>query len=300
MAAVNEMVTWDEGDIRDLAHLHKAVARHSPEIVFHLAAQSLVRKSYEAPISTFDTNVIGTANVLEASRHSSSVRTVVIVTSDKCYENADHSLRAFVEDDPLGGQDPYSASKACAELVVTAFRSVSKLKIATARAGNVIGGGDWAVDRLVPDLIRALSHGEPALIRNPSSVRPWQHVLEPLAGYLALAEHLHADAIRGGAWNFGPAVDGTLVVSALADEVCRLWGDGASWALAPGSHPQEARYLTLDATKAREQLAWKPKLDWRATLDWTVRWYKAVIAGASARAETLRQLHAYSELVDEV
>jgi CDP-glucose 4,6-dehydratase len=276
------------GDIRDGASLDRAMQEFAPEVVFHMAAQPLVRNSYQDPIGTFETNVLGTARVLDAVRRTASVRAVVSVTTDKCYENKEW-IWPYRETDPLGGYDPYSASKACAEIVSASFRQsffpVQQLRqpgghevaIATARAGNVIGGGDWSTDRLLPDLVRGFLSGGPVRIRRPHAIRPWQHVLEPLHGYLTLAEKLLSpEAARfATAYNFGPTEDDARPVAWIADRTTSFWGDGASWMLDedPNS-PHEATFLKLDASRARHDLLWKPRLDLETALDWLVQWYR--------------------------
>jgi CDP-glucose 4,6-dehydratase len=289
------------GDIRDAACLDKALLEFAPEVLFHLAAQPLVRLSYDDPILTYETNVIGTARVLDAVRRSSSVRAVVSVTTDKCYENKEW-LWGYRETDTLGGYDPYSSSKACAELVSAAYRqsyfAKNKIALATARAGNVIGGGDWAVDRLIPDLVRGFQQGKPVSIRKPGAIRPWQHVLEPLRGYLTLAEKLLGDdASRyATAYNFGPSEDDARPVEWIADRMAEAWGDGAAWFQDgdPGMH--EAGYLKLDASRARAELGWAPKLDLAQALDWSVRWYRAHSAGQDMATITTQQIRDYEAL----
>jgi len=291
-------------DIRNRARLLAAMEMSRPEVVFHLAAQPLVRRSYEVPALTFETNVIGTVNLLEAVRALSSVRAVVIVTSDKCYQNREWPW-AYREEDSLGGRDPYSASKACTEIVAEAYgRSFLQsgcrdVGFATTRAGNVIGGGDWSADRLVPDAIRALQAEIPLVVRNPSSIRPWQHVLEPLAGYLVLAERLYEDGGRfSGAYNFGPGEDGAITTSEIADLAIRLWGSGSWQAAMPREEaPHEARYLRLDAGKARQILGWRPRLNVAQALELTVAWYReAAKADADMFAFSGRQIALYMEL----
>ena len=281
-------------DLRDAAAVRDALAGFTPDIVLHLAAQALVRRGYEAPVATFAINLMGTVNVLDAVRAAPSVRAVVIVTSDKVYANREWPW-AYRETDTLGGRDPYSASKACTELAVAAWRqSFSGAAIATARAGNVLGGGDWAADRLVPDCVQALARGEPVPIRHPDATRPWQHVLEPLCGYLVLAQRLWTDpAGAGHAWNFGPAADDAAPVHDVADLVCRHWGNGARWKHACQSHPHEAGALGVDAAKARAGLGWKPRLHLPEALEWTVRWYKEHAAGAPADRLVLRDIDTY-------
>lgn len=275
------------GDIRDRSSLCAAIRDHKPEIVFHLAAQSLVLDSYEQPISTFDVNIMGTANVLEGLRGLASVKAVVVVTSDKCYRNMDES-RAFAETDPLGGHDPYSASKACAEIVASSYRD-SFLKeqgvgVATARAGNVFGGGDWAKHRIVPDAMRAFSSKQALFLRRPGAVRPWQHVLEPLAGYLILARSLvESPAEYSDAWNFGPDGSDVISVESVARDLARCWGPEAQVEVPMESEgPKEAQLLMVDASKARAQLGWSSRLPHSQAIRWTVEWYRAHHQGATA------------------
>ena len=303
---LGESIEDVRGDIRDKAALEAAMHAFAPEVVFHLAAQPLVRYSYIDPITTYETNVIGTARVLDAVRRAPSVRAVVSVTTDKCYENKEW-LWGYRESDPLGGYDPYSSSKACAELVSAAYRQsyfpVEKLSdhrvaVATARAGNVIGGGDWSLDRLLPDLVRGFLSGEPVAIRRPGAIRPWQHVLEPLHGYITLAEKLlSADpAPFATAFNFGPADDDAKPVGWIADRMVETWGQGASWFQDgdPGAH--EAGFLKLDASRARTELGWKPRLHLGDALDWLVSWYQAHHRGEDMQAVTLGQIRRYEDL----
>ncbi len=291
------------GDIRDLEHLQQVVADFRPEIVLHMAAQPIVRLSYAAPIETFSTNVMGTANLLEAVRSVDSIRAVVSITSDKCYENREW-VWGYREQDRLGGYDPYSSSKACAELVAASYRnsffnpstySEHGVALATARAGNVIGGGDWAADRLVPDLLKALLKGESAYIRNPHATRPWQHVLEPLSGYLLLAEKLYTDGIAyAEGWNFGPEQANVETVGWIADRLYSLWGEGLHWQKdAVQSHVHENTYLMLDCSKAHAKLSWKPKLDLESTLVWIVEWTKAFSAESDMRGVTESQIDCF-------
>jgi CDP-glucose 4,6-dehydratase len=290
-------------DIRSLATLRAAMQETRPEIVLHLAAQPLVRESYQEPIVTFETNVLGTANVLEAARSCDGLRVFVSVTTDKCYRNPEQQ-RGFVEDDPLGGKDPYSSSKAGAELVTAAYRDSffasardgNSAAVATARAGNVIGGGDWAEDRLVPDLLRGFAAGKATLIRSPDAVRPWQHVLEPLRGYLTLAERLWRDGEAfASAWNFGPDPADERPVRWIADRMVELWGDDAAWTEDANPHPPEAHYLKLDCAKAHRELAWRPALPLEDGLAWTVSWHRELARGAGARALAEDQIAAYEE-----
>ncbi len=289
-------------DVRDAAALAGALAACRPEVVFHLAAQSLVHASYADPVGTYATNVMGTVHLLEAARSTAGIRAVVVVTSDKCYENRDNQ-QAFRETDPLGGRDPYSNSKGCAELVTAAYRAsffdaaAGATAVASARAGNVIGGGDWAADRILPDIVRAAAHGEPVRVRKPQAVRPWQHVLEPLSGYLLLAERLcERPAQFAGAWNFGPDDADAVSVETIVTAVTQLWGPPAKWARDAGAHRPEAGFLKLDSSKARAGLAWRPRLGLQAALGWTVQWYKDQLQGADAKALTLAQIGRYMDL----
>ncbi|HEY0713549.1 MAG TPA: CDP-glucose 4,6-dehydratase [Polyangia bacterium] len=304
VARVNERITSVTGDVRDLGSLKAAMTTAAPDVVFHLAAQALVLPSYEAPLETFATNVMGTANVLEAARALPSVRAMVVVTSDKVYENREW-IWGYRENDGLGGRDPYSGSKACAEIVTAAYRASffkgANVGIASARAGNVIGGGDWAKDRIVPDFVRATLEGRPLHVRNPLSTRPWQHVLESLAGYVLLAEKLAAadgtsrSNFEAG-WNFGPTADAIQPVSVLADALASRWGERASWRHTSTEQPHEARSLTLDSSKAAHQLGWRRRLDFPEAVRWTVDWYKAYARGDDAQATTFAQIESYRSL----
>jgi CDP-glucose 4,6-dehydratase len=262
------------GDVRNADALSGAISSFQPDIVLHLAAQSLVQRSYRAPVETFATNVIGTINLLEAVRQTRSVKAVVVVTSDKCYENREW-LWSYREGEPLGGHDPYSSSKACAEIAIAAWRRsflmAAGVGVASARAGNAIGGGDWAEQRLIPDCIRALVSAEPVTIRNPHATRPWQHVLEPLSGYLLLAERLWTDRPSAAeAWNFGPDSCDSEPVGSIADRVMTLWDEGARWIHVGGETGHEASMLSLDSTKARVRLGWRSRLRLPTALEWTV------------------------------
>lgn len=298
-ARLAEVIEDIRGDIRDGHAVDRAVSEFAPEVVFHMAAQPLVRFSYQDPIGTLETNVIGTARVLDAVRRSPSVRAVVSVTTDKCYENKEW-LWGYRETDPLGGYDPYSSSKACAEIVSAAYRQSyfpvgryheHRCGIATARAGNVIGGGDWSTDRLIPDLVRGFAQGQPALIRRPDAIRPWQHVLEPLHGYMLLAEHLLQNGGRfATAFNFGPSDDDAQTVGWIVEKMVRFWDEGAAWVCDPEPGVHEAGYLKLDASRARAELGWSPRLRLEQALTWLVEWYKAHAAGEDMRAKTLAQI----------
>lgn len=293
------------GDIRDYPLIRETIARHRPQIVFHLAAQALVRRSYREPIETYGSNVMGTVNLLEAIRREGGVRAVVNVTSDKCYENKEW-IWGYRENERLGGRDPYSNSKACTELITAAFRDSyfppeeygrHGVALASARAGNVIGGGDWAEDRLIPDIIRAIVAGDPVSIRNPDAVRPWQHVLEPLAGYLVLAQRLFLDGPEyAEAWNFGPEESSARPVSWVAGNLIRLWGGGARWEPDGGDHPHEAHYLKLDCAKSRERLGITPRLDLLTALEWIVDWNRAWLGGEEMRRVTERQIDHYDKI----
>ena len=293
-------ITHHIGDVRDLAAVSAAMQAACPDFVFHLAAQPLVRLSYAEPVETYATNIMGTVNVLEAVRAVDSVRVVVNVTSDKCYENRETG-QAYREDDAMGGYDPYSSSKGCAELVTGAYRrsffgADSPVRLASVRAGNVIGGGDWALDRIVPDCVRALAAGEPIVVRNPDAVRPWQHVLEPLSGYLLLASRMWRDGAEfDGPWNFGPDEQGVVRVREVVEAIVSAWGSG-SWELPsnPGPALHEAHLLALDITKAKTQLGWRPVYSIDTTLAVTARWYAAERSGADAAALVASDIDAYT------
>lgn len=290
------------GDIRDLPALVDSITAVRPEIVIHMAAQALVRPSYDFPVETYATNVMGTVHLLEAVRRVGGVKAVVIVTTDKCYENREWSW-GYRENEAMGGHDPYSSSKGCAELVSAAYRSSyfdqatyteHRVAVATARAGNVIGGGDWSFDRLIPDILRAFAGQRAVQIRNPNSIRPWQYVLEPLHGYLTLAELLYEQGSKyAEGWNFGPNESDAKPVKWIVAELAKAWGANAEWQLAPGEHPHEAHYLKLDISKARSQLNWHPQLTLDQALALVVEWEKAKEAGADPRALTLSQIIAY-------
>ena len=298
-------LTHIRGDICDPKHIQEVFAEHEPDIVFHLAAQPLVRYSYNEPRLTYETNVMGTVNVLEAVRQTQSVRMVVNITSDKCYENREW-VWGYREHDPMGGRDPYSSSKGCAELVTSAYLhsffspedydKTHHVAMASVRAGNVIGGGDWGTDRLIPDCVRALSRGKDILIRYPNAIRPWQHVLEPLSGYLLLGVKLweHGPKFSGG-WNFGPMDVEVLSVEDIVKQVCQVWGKG-KYTIENRNQPHEAHSLKLDCSKARIKLGWRPKYSVQQALQHTVEWYRKFYEGDSQRQIkefTLEQIEKY-------
>ncbi|MEW5815844.1 MAG: CDP-glucose 4,6-dehydratase [Spirochaetota bacterium] len=290
------------GDVRDAEGVRVSLQKAKAEVVFHLAAQPLVRESYADPVGTYAVNVMGTVNLLEAVRRCDSVRVVVNVTTDKVYENKEW-IWGYRECDRLGGYDPYSSSKACSELVTSAYRNSffpltdyakHKVAIASARSGNVIGGGDWAAGRLIPDCVRAFTKGENVEIRYPRSTRPWQHVLEPIAGYIMLAERLYTDGPAvSGAWNFAPERENAKPVEWIVDTMTRLWGKGASFSVRQGEQPHEAGFLFLDNSKAHNFLKWKPRLSISDALRLTVEWFKAFQEGAETRELCREQIHGY-------
>jgi CDP-glucose 4,6-dehydratase len=297
VARVENGMDHQIGDIRNYEETKLLLTDFKPEIVMHLAAQPLVRLSYQQPIETYATNVMGTLHVLEAARYSGSVRAIVIITTDKCYENKEW-VWGYRENEPMGGHDPYSNSKGCAELICSAYRksflAVEGIAMATARAGNVIGGGDWAHDRLVPDILQALEKRQPVLIRNPNAIRPWQHVLEPLSGYLLLAQRLfeHGQTDAEG-WNFGPCDEDAQPVQWVVDHLCNEWGEGASWRLQQGEHPYEAQFLKLDISKARQRLKWEPRWPLSKALSQTTTWHQAWLADIDMRDFCLNQISQY-------
>jgi CDP-glucose 4,6-dehydratase len=302
IASISKHVEDVRADIRDYPRLQAEMSRFAPEVVFHLAAQPLVRRSYQDPLGTYAANVMGTANLLEAVRHTSTVRAVVCITTDKCYQNMEWAW-PYRETDALGGHDPYSSSKACSEVVAAAYRSSffspetfseHGVALATARAGNVIGGGDWSEDRLIPDLIRSFVAGRATIIRRPQSIRPWQHVLEPIYGYILLAERLQSDPEQfSSAFNFGPGDGDEWTVAQIAEKMAQLWGDRASWASEPFSGVHEAATLKLDASKARLTLGWRPAINLETALDWTVSWYRDWQSNGDMHHATKAQIMAY-------
>jgi CDP-glucose 4,6-dehydratase len=304
-AKIGSLIRSIDGDIRDFARLHDAIRDCRPDVVLHMAAQSVVRRGYEDPIETYSSNVMGTVHVFEAIRQLRLRCVVVNVTSDKCYENREWHW-GYRESEPMGGRDPYSNSKGCAELVTTSFRESyfapqaleqHGVALGSARAGNAVGGGDWTSNQLIPDLMRAFLARQACLIRSPSAIRPWQFVLEPLRGYLMLAERLATDgAAFASGWNFGPAEADAKPVSWIADKLVRLWGNGAAWNLDGTPHPREAHFLKLDASRAKALLNWQPVLPLGQALEWIVEWYGAFDTGSDLRRLTLDQIQRYEGL----
>ncbi len=308
LARVNELIVSKIADIRDSETLTSKMKEAAPQVVIHMAAQPLVRDSYEFPVDTYSTNVMGPINMFEAVRQTPGVSAVINVTTDKCYENREWD-RGYKEDEPLGGYDPYSSSKACSELVTAAYRqsffnpekyAEHGVAVASARAGNVIGGGDWARDRLIPDCIRALEKGEKIRIRNPQAIRPWQHVLEPLSGYLVLARKLLEEGpTYGGPWNFGPPDSDEKPVLHLVKRLCDGWGGEAGYQIDNNEHPHEAAYLKLDCSKAISSLDWNPQWYLEAALDRTVQWFQRYRNGDDVREVCLSQIAEYTAIADE-
>lgn len=306
IANVGERMRSVMGDVRDLDRLGEAFSEHRPQIVFHMAAQPLVRYSFDHPVDTYATNVMGTVNMLEAARRTPELRVVVNVTSDKCYENREW-VWGYRENDPMGGYDPYSSSKGCAELVTSAYRrsffsaagsDKPGVALASARAGNVIGGGDWADDRLIPDFMRSILAAKPVVIRHPKAIRPWQHVLEPLNGYLILAERLWTHGSEyAEAWNFGPNDEDAKSVEWIVAQLIRLWGEGARWQVDERQYLHEAKYLKLDISKSRMSLAWNPRWTLEDALVHVVDWYRAWQGGKDMRDICLRQIHSYEAAI---
>ena len=307
-ADVANVVRSIQADIRDFEKLKSALNECRPEVIIHMAAQSVVRRGYDDPIETYSSNVMGTVHLFEAVRQLQLPCAIVNVTSDKCYDNREW-VWGYRENDVLGGHDPYSNSKACAELVTAAYRdsffppdSIDRhgVAVASVRAGNVIGGGDWTANQLIPDLMRAFLRGEPCLIRNPSAVRPWEFVLEPLRGYLLVAERLVEEGVPfAAAWNFGPSDEDAKPVRWIADELVRLWGKNASWIRDSGFQPREAYTLKLDASKAHAELRWYPVVPLNLALDWIVMWYRAFEDGGDLRKLTRTQIEQYESLSED-
>jgi len=291
------------GDVQQLPALSALFRQHSPDVVIHNAAQAIVRRAYREPVQTYATNVMGTVHVLEAARHTPSVRSVVVVTSDKCYEER-KSPDGYREEDAIGGSEPYSSSKAAAELIVSAYRrsyfNSDGVAVASARAGNVIGGGDWSEDRLLPDIVRGIWSDRPVVIRRPNSVRPWQHVLEPVGGYLVLAERLWKEGTKyAEAWNFGPAEDDAIPVFEVARQVVLAWGKGELRIEDDAAGPHEAVHLRLNCEKSGARLGWRPKLSLKQAIERTVDWYRGFYEKSSApSAITERQIHEYMRVAD--
>lgn len=304
LARVSDLLLSNLGDIRNLESLKETMARARPEIVIHMAAQPIVRDSYKNPVETYAVNVMGTVHLLEAVRHCPGIKAVVNVTTDKCYENREW-VWGYRENEPMGGFDPYSNSKACSELVTASYRdsffnrrefSYHGVALASARAGNVIGGGDWGKDRLVPDCIRALLKGEKIAIRSPMAVRPWQHVLEPLGGYLLLAQKLYEEGPAfADAWNFGPEDADARPVEWIVKRICTRWGEGAAYEIDPGDHPHEANYLKLDCSKARARLDWRPRWNLEEAVDRILEWVRAFRRGEDLQEVCSRQVREHEK-----
>lgn len=298
VARVSEDMESEIGDIRDFDTLSKSMVAFNPDILIHMAAQPLVRYSYKNPIETYEVNVMGTIHVLESARQCPNLKSIVSVTTDKCYENKEW-VWGYREDEPMGGHDPYSSSKGCAELVTSAYRRSyfderDTAFVASARAGNVIGGGDWSDDRLIPDILRAFEKGDPVIIRNPLSTRPWQHVLEPLSGYLVLAEKLYNEGkLYAEGWNFGPKDEDCRPVEWILNNMTEKWGKGASWALDEKSNPHEAGFLKLDISKAKSRLKWEPKWDLNEALDLIVDWHHSYLKGDNMKERCLSEIKRY-------
>lgn len=305
LCRIDQLVNSVIADARDGERLGKAMQMASPEIVIHMAAQPLVRESYKNPVETYATNVMGTVNLLEAVRKGDSVKAIVNVTTDKCYENKEW-VWGYRENEPLGGYDPYSSSKACSELVTSAYRNsffnpkdyaIHGISLASARAGNVIGGGDWGADRLIPDCIRAILKNDKIIIRNPHAIRPWQHVLEPLSGYLALAQKLYEDGPKyAESWNFGPDDRDARPVEWIVQRMCAKWDGNASYEIDKGEHPHEAHYLKLDCSKAKAELGWHPRWSLEKAIDSIIDWTKAYKEDEDLREKCIEQIEGYSNL----
>jgi len=297
VASAGEMIESEIGDIRNLEQLQTSMEAFTPDILIHMAAQPLVRLSYKEPIETYEINVMGTVKVLEAARSCPTLKAIVSVTTDKCYENKEW-VWGYREDEPMGGYDPYSSSKGCAELVTAAYRRSFMqdlgIGLASARAGNVIGGGDWSDDRLIPDILGAFEKEEAVVIRNPKSTRPWQHVLEPLSGYLVLAQKLYEKPSEyAEGWNFGPHDDDAKPVGWILDRMVKAWGKGAGWKLDEGNHPHEAGYLKLDVSKAKALLGWQPTWHLESALQRIINWHQAWLSGKNMQVVCLQEINEY-------
>ena len=299
-AKVAQNMDSEIGDITDLNHIIESMKAFSPEVLIHMAAQPLVRLSYQEPVLTYATNVMGTVNVLEAARKCNNLKAIVSVTTDKCYENREWAW-GYRENEPMGGHDPYSSSKGCSELVTAAYRKsfftdTNFPVLASARAGNVIGGGDWSADRLIPDILRAFEKNEPVIVRNPLSTRPWQHVLEPISGYLVLAQHLYEKGNNfAEGWNFGPKDEDCKPVSWILDKMVTNWGNGASWELDKNNNPHEAGYLKLDCSKAAMRLNWYPKWNLEYTLESIINWHQHYISQKNIQEQCLLEIAKYQK-----
>ncbi|WP_226643255.1 CDP-glucose 4,6-dehydratase [Mesobacillus subterraneus] len=299
-ADIADGITSIEGDIRNGQQISDVIEKYQPEIIFHMAAQSLVRQSYDDPVGTFETNIMGTVNVLNAVQLSNKAKVVINVTSDKCYENKEWPW-GYRENDPFGGLDPYSASKGCAEIITGAFRhsfyNLKGISLASVRAGNVIGGGDWAEDRIIPDIIRSCIEGEFPTLRNPNAIRPWQHVLDPLNGYITLAEALYRSGdIFAEGWNFGPKDENVMTVGELTKKVLHIWGKEPNWLDDQLQNPYEAQTLRLDCSKAKSRLGWTPLLSLDQTLEWTVNAYKQFYEGRNLKEIMMEQIIEFEEI----
>ncbi len=297
-ANIDDLIESEIGDIRDLNAISTSMKIFNPDVLIHMAAQPLVRLSYKEPVETYSTNVMGTVHVLEAARACANLKAIVSVTTDKCYENQEWPW-GYRENEPMGGHDPYSSSKGCAELVTSAYRksffsSEDSPALASARAGNVIGGGDWAENRLIPDILRAFENSVPVIIRNPLSTRPWQHVLEPLSGYLMLAEALFEKGdLFAEAWNFGPNDQDCQPVDWILNKMTKTWGENASWKLDTDNNPHEAGFLKLDCSKVKSRLKWEPKWNLDFTLDLIVKWHQDWRSGKNTQKQCLQEIEAY-------
>lgn len=300
VAKVGANMQSDIGNICDYETLKKSMLSFNPDVVIHMAAQPLVRYSYINPIETYQTNVLGTVHVLEAAKNCTNTKAIVSVTTDKCYENKEWAW-GYRENEPMGGHDPYSSSKGCAELVTSAytksfFNDNNSANLASARAGNVVGGGDWAGDRLIPDILRAFEKSEPVIIRNPLSTRPWQHVLEPLSGYLVLAQHLYNDgASFAEGWNFGPKDDDCKTVEWILTKMQSFWGDGATWQLDKENNPHEANFLKLDCSKAKHRLHWEPRWNLNHTLKLIVDWHQKWLNKENMNQVCIQEIENYNK-----